>query len=36
MADGTVLFIPEDFSPDMLSSMTTINGGEVLPENFLE
>jgi hypothetical protein len=36
MADGTVLFLPEDLSPDVLSSMTTIDQGEVLPENFLE
>jgi hypothetical protein len=36
MADGTVYFLPEDFSPDMLTSMTTINGGELLPENFLD
>jgi hypothetical protein len=36
MADGTVLFLPDDFSPDVLTSMTTINGGEALPENFLD
>jgi hypothetical protein len=36
MADGTVVFLPQDFSPDTLTSMTTINGGELLPENFLD
>lgn len=36
-ADGSVLFLPEqNFSPDYLNAMTTINGGEVLPENVLD
>jgi prepilin-type processing-associated H-X9-DG protein len=36
-ADGSVLFLPEqNFSPDYLNAMTTINGGEVLPVNVLD
>jgi hypothetical protein len=34
-ADGQALFLNTDFSPDYLQSMMTINGGEILPQNFL-
>jgi hypothetical protein len=36
MADGTVVFLPDDFSSDYLTSMSTINRGEVLPRNVLD
>lgn len=35
-ADGQVHWLPDDFSPDYLNSMSTINGGEPLPMNLLD
>ncbi len=32
---GEVYWLPSDFSPDYLSAMSTINGGELLPANLL-